>query len=350
MTRAGSPGIMRTPVNTMTVISASVTAEMNARRTRNSITALLPARSLDADQPVGDGRVAFEVLRERDDVVREVEVDGAPARQEQVVGLTVERRPLADVAHLAGLAEERVDLLVARERLVEAAAARMELVDVVIGVHAAAPADEEGLVLAVLVVLERGGELLGSQRDVEPGLARHALNDLADAPLLRVVDDHHLEAVAAGGPGLGQELLGSGHVAAGALTALVEERAVRRDRGAAGRVQAVPRHLIEGLAVDRELERLPNAWVVCEWRAEVPRRLRLADLVVEVDGDAVVAEARHVRDLEPPFLLEARRVGRRHQVHEVDVARAEVRQPDVVVGDDAKDDAIELRTGGGEVR
>src|SRR5207245_976303 len=147
MTRAGSPGIMRTPVNTMTVISASVTAEMNARRTRNSITALLPARSLDADQPVGDGRVAFEVLRERDDVVLEVEVDDVPARQEQVVGLTVERRPLADVAHLAGLAEERVDLLVARERLVEAAAARMELVEVVIGVHAAAPADEDGPVL-----------------------------------------------------------------------------------------------------------------------------------------------------------------------------------------------------------
>src|SRR2546425_7088734 len=36
-----------------------------------------------------------------------------------------------------------------------------------------------------------------------------------------------------------------------------------------------------------------------------------------------VAEARHVRDLEPPFLLEARRVGRRHQVHEVDVAGAQ---------------------------
>src|SRR5712691_149342 len=317
MTRAGSPGIMRTPANTMTVISASVTAEMNARRTRNSITALLPARSLDADQPVGDGRVAFEVLRERDDVVLKVEVDDVPARQEQVVGLTVERRPLADVAHLAGLVQERVDLLVARERLVEAATARVELVDVVIGVHPAAPADEEGLVLAVLVVLERGGELLGSQRGVEPGL--------------------------------GQELLGSGQVAAGALAALVEERAVRRERGAAGRVQAVPRHLIEGLAVDRELERLPNARVVREWRAEVPRRLRLAALVVEVDGDAVVAEARHVRDLEPPFLLEARRVGRRHQVHEVDVARAEVRQPDVVVGDDAEDDAIELRSGGVEV-
>src|SRR3989454_2567114 len=240
MTRAGSPGIMRTPVNTMTVISASVTAEMNARRTRNSITALLPARSLDADQSVRDGRVAFEVLRERDDVVLEVEVDDVPARQEQVVGLTVERRPLANVAHLAGLAEERVDLLVARERLVEAAAARMELVDVVIGVHAAAPADEEGLVLAVLVVLERGGELLGSQRDVEPGLARHALNDLADAPLLRVVDDHHLEAVAAGGAGLGEELLWSGPSPAVGLSGPVLESAFRGEWGVARWVQALP--------------------------------------------------------------------------------------------------------------
>src|SRR2546427_2949640 len=309
MTRAGSPGIMRTPVNTMTVISASVTAEMNARRTRNSITALLPARSLDADQPVGDGRIAFEVLRERDDVVLEVEVDDAPARQEQVVGLTVERRPLADVAHLAGLAEERVDLLVARERLVEAATARVELGDVVIGVHPAAPADEEGLVLAVLVVLERGGELLGSQRGGEPGLAGHALDDLTDAPLLRVVDDHHLEAVATGEPGLGQELLGSGQVAAGALAALVEERAVRRDRGAAGRVQAVPRHLIEGLAVDRELERLPNARVVREWRAEVPRRLRLAALVVAVGWGGAVVAGRPRRGAATPLPLSDRRPG-----------------------------------------
>ena len=37
-TRAGSPGIIRTPVKTIRLMRSSVTAEMNARRTRNSIT------------------------------------------------------------------------------------------------------------------------------------------------------------------------------------------------------------------------------------------------------------------------------------------------------------------------
>jgi hypothetical protein len=36
MTRAGSPGIRRTPVKTMRLMTTSVTAEIAARRTRNS--------------------------------------------------------------------------------------------------------------------------------------------------------------------------------------------------------------------------------------------------------------------------------------------------------------------------
>ena len=102
ITRAGSPGIMRTPMNTMTVMRKSVISEMTLRWIRNSATMprrrgrpgapagppdllrLVPARALDADQPVGHGLVALEVLREGHDVVRVVEVDDVPARAELV--------------------------------------------------------------------------------------------------------------------------------------------------------------------------------------------------------------------------------------------------------------------------
>src|SRR5439155_5790571 len=349
MTRAGSPGIIRTPVKTMRLMRTSVTAEMTVRRTRNSITRLLPARPLDADQTVRDGLVALQVLRERDDVILEVEIDDVPAGEDVIHRLAVEGGALGDVADLARLVQECVRLLVAREGVVEAPATGVELVHVVVGVDAPAPGDEEGLEFAVLVVRQRGGELLGRQRDGESGFARHALDDLADASLLRIVDDHQLEREASREPGVGEQLLGTGHVARRAFPALVEERADRRDRGTPRRVQAVPRHLVERLAVDRELERLANARVVGERRPEVPGRLRLATLVAEVDGDAVVPEARHVRDLEPTLLLEARRVRRRDQVHDVDVAGAQVGQADVVVGDDPEHDAVESRGGGVEV-
>src|SRR2546430_8638592 len=93
-TRAGSPGIMRTPVNTMMLIIASVTVEMAMRWIRYSSTAthaagaapmrrrsrhLLPGRALDADEAVGHGLVALEALRVRDDIVRVIQVDDVAA-------------------------------------------------------------------------------------------------------------------------------------------------------------------------------------------------------------------------------------------------------------------------------
>src|SRR5215470_6724147 len=111
-TRAGSPGIARTPAKTIRLISSSVTAEMKARRTRNSTT-LLPGGPLDPDQPVRHRLVALEVLGERHDVVRVVEIDGVAPRRQQVDRFPVERAPLGDVGDLARLVQERVDLFVA---------------------------------------------------------------------------------------------------------------------------------------------------------------------------------------------------------------------------------------------
>src|SRR5712664_1460449 len=351
ITRAGSPGIMRTPVKTIRLITNRVTIEIATRRIRKSSTGvrLVPGHPLDADQPVGHRPVALQVLGERHDVVEMVEVDDVAPRGDLVDRLAVELRALPLVADLARLVQERVDGLVADQRGVQAGAAGLELVDVAVRIHAPAPADGEGLELAVVVVGQRGGELARPERDVEAGLAGHPLDDLAEAALLRVVHDGELEGVAVGQPGRGEELLGLGQVAAGTLAALVVERADRGDRGAGRRVLAVPRHLVDGLAVEAQVEGLAHPWVVGERGAQVAGRLGLAGLVPLVDGHAGVAEAGHARHLEAPFLLQVHRVGRGHQVHDVDVARAQVGEANVVVGDDAEHDAVEVGLAGIEV-
>ena len=56
----------------------------------------------------------------------------------------------------------------------------------------------------------------------------------------------------------------------------------------------------------------------------------------------VVVEAGDAGQVEPALLLQAGGVGRRDQVHHVDVARAQIGQPHVVVRDDPEHDPVEL--------
>jgi hypothetical protein len=101
--------------------------------------------------------------------------------------------------------------------------------------------------------------------------------------------------------------------------------------------------LIECLAVDGQLQRFPHPRIVGQRRAEIARRVRLPGLVVQIDADRVEAQPGDAGDLEAAFFLEARGVGGRHEMHDVDVPGPQVGQPDVVVGDDAEHDAVELR-------
>src|SRR5437667_2076458 len=223
MTRAGSPGIMRTPVKTMMLIITSVTIEMAMRWIRYSSTAshasggasrwcaagrylpLLPGGALDADEAVGHRLVALEGLRKRDDVVRVIDVDDVAAGEGELVdGLLVQRGALGQVADLARPVQDHVHALVAGLRGVQRGAAGVKLEDVRVRVHPPAPADQEGLVLARVIVVERRGELGGLEADVEARFFQHALEDFADPPLLGIVDDHHLEAVAARKADIGQ--------------------------------------------------------------------------------------------------------------------------------------------------
>ena len=151
-----------------------------------------------------------------------VKVDQIPALQNQLVdGLLVERGALGLIAHLARLVQEIVDGLVTGPGGVQTSPAGVELVNVPIRVHPTAPADDECPKVAVVVILEGRGELRGPEGDIEPGLLGHALDDLAHSPLLGIVDDGHLEAVAPGQPGVCQELLGLSHVPGRALAPLV---------------------------------------------------------------------------------------------------------------------------------
>src|SRR5262245_63381397 len=101
MTRAGSPGIMRTPVKTIMLITKRVTTEIAARWTRKSNTAAtsgsVPGRAFQPDQAVGDGLVALEALRERDDAVQVIDVDDVAQGGEEVDGLPVEAPEVAFV-------------------------------------------------------------------------------------------------------------------------------------------------------------------------------------------------------------------------------------------------------------
>ena len=283
------------------------------------------------------------MLRVGHDVVLVVQIDQVPAAQDYLVDrLLVEGGALGKVAHLPRLVQEGVDVRVARARRVEAPSAGVKLVDVPVRIHATAPANEEGLELAVVVILESRGELRGPERDVETGVLGHALDHLAHAPHLGIVDDGHLEAVAIRQAGIGQELLGFGDVTGGALAALVIERAHGGDRRAARRVLAVPGDLIQCLTIDAEIQRLANPGIVGERRPQIDRRRVLPVLVVEVDGDALIVEAGNAGDHEPALLLQAGGVRRPDELHHVDIPRAQVGQPHVVIGDDAEHEPIEL--------
>src|SRR5262245_6055758 len=164
MTRAGSPGIIRTPMKTMMLITISVTIEIATRRIRNSTTVAGASRSvprcaLHPDEAVGHGLVTLEVLGERHDVAAVIQIDDIAARGEHVDGLAIQGSALVHVTDLPRPVQQRVDLLVAGQGGVEAPLARLAHVNVAVGIHAPAPADLKRLQLAIVVVLQRGGEI-----------------------------------------------------------------------------------------------------------------------------------------------------------------------------------------------
>src|SRR5207237_1193166 len=85
--------------------------------------------------------------------------DSVPPREGELLDrVAVERCPLRVITDLARSIEQRVDSLVARVGGVQRAPARVELVDVAVGVHAPAPADEERAQPSRVVVVQSGGE------------------------------------------------------------------------------------------------------------------------------------------------------------------------------------------------
>ena len=98
-----------------------------------------------------------------------VDVDDVAPGVEEIDGLAIEPSSLVDVAHLARTVQERVDLLIAGERRVQASLAGLNLVDVAVGIDAAAPADLKRLVpLAILVVRQGRGDSWARSEMLKP--------------------------------------------------------------------------------------------------------------------------------------------------------------------------------------
>ena len=158
-------------------------------------------------------------------------------------------------------------------------------------------------------------------------------------------DDMLLEAVAARVARRGEgRLLRLGHIAPpDTCGPCRREGAHRGDGRAARRVLAVPRDLVRASRSMLEVEGLAHPRVVGERRAQIAGGLGLARLAALVDGDAGSRRCRGAGASKRPSFFKFTEVGGRHLVHDVDVARAQVGHPHVVVGDDAETRAVEAR-------
>ena len=154
------------------------------------------------------------------------------------------------------------------------------------GSSAPAPADQEGLeACRRRPRLSAAANSIGWMRDVEAGLLGHLLDDLAHPPLPGACSDRQLEGVAAGAaprrPGASWR---ARRRASGTSGSCRRTGSPARSGVQSGRVLAFPDHLVQRLAVDRQLERLAHARVVGQRRAEVAGRGRwLPVLVPQVD-------------------------------------------------------------------
>src|SRR5919112_634054 len=190
MTVAGSPGIRFISEKHTTLTMKSIGSVRSRRRIRNATPEnLLPVLLLlllaHASEPQDAVRVGLEALDcglhgEVRGLVVVVEVDVGHVLVQDLHDLAVELLAPVPVAGDARLVEELVHLRVAVARVVEVAVGHREVVDVQVRVDPAAPAEEQGLEVAVGGVIEQRPELLLLQLDVDASGLEVVLDDLAD--------------------------------------------------------------------------------------------------------------------------------------------------------------------------
>jgi hypothetical protein len=135
---------------------------------------------------------------------------------------------------------------------------------IAVGIDAAAPVVLVQLEIAVLGRLERRRRLDDAQLEVEARLGGHRLQDFADGPLLGAVAQHEIDRHRAGDARLLHQRLGLGDIALGDGEGLLIIRTLRIDPLIAGLELAVEHDLVQGLAVDREIEGAAHAGILAQ--------------------------------------------------------------------------------------
>src|SRR5690606_20885047 len=174
--------------------------------------------------------------------------------------------------------------------------------------------------------------------DVESGFGAHRLDDLADAAAGGVVGDEQFDGHGGGHACFAQQLAGPLRAVRWARLGLRGGvRADGRDGSAGGLVEAVEGDLVQDVAVDGRGEGLSDAFVAGQGAAG-----RAAGAgVAHVDVDAHVLHGGLVEQDQSLFAGDHGHVGGADLGGDVEFARSEVGQSDVVVGDRPVDDPVQ---------
>ena len=264
-----------------------------------------------------------------------VEVDDRPVLLHLLRDLVVGRGAPRRVERGARLVDERLHVVLAVAGVVGRPLAGEHRVQVAVRVRAPAPREHVGLELALVGEVERGGELGRLDLHVKARVLGHRLHYLADFLRVGGGGGHEREARVRHARLL-QELLRALEVPLGHARALAVVLVGRRHPLVARLRLAFHDHLDDGVAVERELERLAHARVLAE--RVLLRHVALAD----VDGDALVADLDDLGHLEAAVVLDAGDVGGGNALDEVELPGAQVREAHGRVDDGLVDDAVEV--------
>src|SRR5262249_16484344 len=166
MTSAGSPGRSCCSEKMITDTKNNVGMSCNSRLPRKvSMAFARLARSLfqlqsdHAHETVSQLPITLKPRRVSDQHARVIEVENRRIFQNDLGQLFVDRLALGHVGGNARLVEQIVDLRIAIACIIQGRLALVEGINVAVGISAAAPTEEKGLILAGLGLLERCREL-----------------------------------------------------------------------------------------------------------------------------------------------------------------------------------------------
>src|SRR5262245_60543218 len=173
MTSAGSPGRSCCSEKMSTDTKNNVGMSCNSRLPRNVsmafarlVRSLFQLQSDHAHETVSHLPITLKPRRVSDQHARVIEVENRRISQDDLGQFFINRLALRRVGGNARLVEQIVDFRVAIAGIIQGRLALVEGINVAVGISAAAPAEEKGLILAGLGLLERCCELGQDRKSV----------------------------------------------------------------------------------------------------------------------------------------------------------------------------------------